>query len=80
MVFVKGKEAERMSGAHRQQLELLIEKYAKTASPINKKGICGFWAVLSGRNRLKFVFIDSDEVKGFYQLNSLIDQRQVWVL
>ncbi|KTW32740.1 thioredoxin [Pneumocystis jirovecii RU7] len=57
VVFVKGKEAERMSGAHRQQLELLIEKYAKTASPINKK--------------------DSDEVKGFYQLNSLIDQRQL---
>ncbi|KAG5519384.1 hypothetical protein PMAC_002010 [Pneumocystis sp. 'macacae'] len=57
VVFVKGKEVERMSGAHRQQLESMIDRYAKTVSPADRKGL--------------------NNVKGFYQLNSLIDYRQL---
>ncbi|KAG4306068.1 hypothetical protein PORY_000056 [Pneumocystis oryctolagi] len=37
VVFVNGKEVERILGAHRQQLEWMIDKYAKSAVPISSK-------------------------------------------
>ncbi|KAG4303077.1 hypothetical protein PCK1_000743 [Pneumocystis canis] len=60
VVFVNGVEAERISGANRQQLEWIVEKYTKSAALSNNK--------------------ESNDLKGFYHLNNLVNIRQVQFL